>query len=180
MNFGIPAGAILPFAGMKTKVPMGFLLCAGQSLAKSDYPSLFEIIGSAHGGNATHFNLPDYRGRFLRGVADSTNLDPDRATRTAMNTGGATGDNVGSVQGHAFQTHTHTQQAHAHGKTIYGVADALGPYISSTNGTTQPTAWATDNATALNNNTGATGANSQASTAETRPVNANVLWIIKV
>jgi len=42
--------------------------CAGQELLISEYRDLFKIIGTAFGGDGkTTFNLPDLRGRFLRG-----------------------------------------------------------------------------------------------------------------
>lgn len=50
-----------------------------------------------------NFNLPDYRGRFLRGLDGTAGNDPDKLTRTAMNFGGNTGNNVGSVQNDALQ-----------------------------------------------------------------------------
>jgi len=109
-----PVGVVFPYAG--TTVPSGWLHSDDSQITRTTYEDLFTAIGTAHGtGNGTTtFHIPDYRGRFLRGFADSQTTDPDRATRTAMNAGGATGDNVGSIQGHAFQTHTHTQPAHTH------------------------------------------------------------------
>jgi len=63
--------------------------------------------GYGQGDLSTTFNLPDFRGRFLRGVDMGTARDPDRASRTTMNTGGNTGDAVGSIQSNQIQTHTH-------------------------------------------------------------------------
>ncbi len=98
---GVPAGVVLPFAG--NTAPKGYLLCDGSVISRATYKSLFDAIGTLHGsGNgSTTFHLPDYRGRFLRGKDGSTGRDPDRGSRTAANAGGATGDNVGSVQGDA-------------------------------------------------------------------------------
>jgi microcystin-dependent protein len=61
---------------------------------------LYAAILNAHGSGdgTTTFALPDYRGRFIRGRANSSANDPNRATRTAAAAGGATGDAVGSVQ----------------------------------------------------------------------------------
>ena len=59
---------------------------------------MFAAIQNAHGGGANSFNLPDYRGRFLRGATGTINRDPDAASRTAMNDAGNTGNNVGSIQ----------------------------------------------------------------------------------
>lgn len=47
----------------------GWLLCDGSSYLQSDYPSLFECLGIKFGGDDTHFNVPDLRGRFLQMVS---------------------------------------------------------------------------------------------------------------
>jgi microcystin-dependent protein len=45
-------------------VPPGWELCEGQVLQIEDYPELFGVIGTTHGGNGTtNFQLPDFRGR---------------------------------------------------------------------------------------------------------------------
>ena len=133
-------GIVVPFAGPPANIPPGWLLCDGSTIDGTVYAPLYAAIGEAHGdggdGPGSMFNLPDYRGRFLRGVDQGQGRDPDSAGRTAMNTGGNTGDNVGSVQGAAtglpatdFTTgtagdHTHTIQANgAHTHTIFGVGD---------------------------------------------------------
>jgi hypothetical protein len=104
---GNPAGSIIAFGG--TSAPTGWLLCDGSAVSRTTYAALFSTIGTAYGsGNGTTtFNLPDFRGRFLRGVDGTANNDPDKATRTTMNAGGNTGNNVGSVQDDAFQGHGH-------------------------------------------------------------------------
>ncbi len=181
----LPVGAVLPFAG--TVCPDGFLFCHGQYFNKTAYPKLFEVIGNAHGGDANGFNLPDYRGTFLRGVDGVAGKDPDKAARTAMNAGGNTGNNVGSFQGHAFQTHTHIQNPHAHnlyGRPAQGAgSNSMGTGQSSLADVTYSSA----NQVATNIATGAqtagsltVGTHAQQSAAETRPVNANVNFIIKV
>lgn len=99
----LPAGVLVPFAGQGTssRLASSYLLCDGTPLNAQQYAVLSAAIGTAHGGNATTFNLPDYRGRFLRGVDNGSGRDPGAAGRTAMATGGATADAVGSVQGSA-------------------------------------------------------------------------------
>lgn len=47
----------------------GWLLCDGSSYLQSDYPALFECLGIKFGGDDTHFNVPDLRGRFLQMVS---------------------------------------------------------------------------------------------------------------
>lgn len=44
--------------------PVGWELCAGQTLAISQYTALFALLGTSYGGNGqTTFALPDLRGR---------------------------------------------------------------------------------------------------------------------
>jgi microcystin-dependent protein len=106
----IPAGTIAPFGG--GTVPEGWLLCDGSTVSRTTYSALFSAVGTVHGqGNGSStFHLPDYRGRFLRGADNmgtgAAGRDPNAETRTAANTGGATGSGVGSVQADALQNIT--------------------------------------------------------------------------
>jgi microcystin-dependent protein len=97
----MPSGVILPFGG--GTAPTGWLLCDGSAISRTTYANLFAAIGTAHGygDNSTTFNLPDFRGRFMRGVDGTANRDPDKGTRTSAATGGNTGNNVGSAQTNA-------------------------------------------------------------------------------
>jgi microcystin-dependent protein len=97
---GIPAGTVVAFAG--TAVPNGWMLCDGCSLNRSENIALFNAIGTAWGfTSSTTFNIPDMRGVFLRGVDGTKGRDADKASRTALNTGGNTGNTVGSYQRNA-------------------------------------------------------------------------------
>lgn len=101
-------GVILSYGG--TSAPAGHLLCDGSAINRVTYSNLFDIIGESFGegdGSIT-FNIPDLRGYFLRGRDAGQGIDPNAATRTALQTGGNTGDNVGSKQADAFQSHRHT------------------------------------------------------------------------
>ena len=43
-------------------VPSGWMLCDGRSLSSTDYPALFQVIGTTFGGDGQNFfNLPDFR-----------------------------------------------------------------------------------------------------------------------
>ena len=105
----IPPGSVVAFAGASS--PAGWLLCDGSLVSRTAYPNLLTAIGVAYGiGDGINtFALPDYRGRFLRGVSGSTNRDPDAASRLPMDAGqeGNAGNKVGSVQGEAVGTHYH-------------------------------------------------------------------------
>ena len=74
----VPTGAIM--AWPTESIPSGWLKCQGQAVARSTYSDLFSALGVIYGagdGSST-FNLPDYRGEFLRGRAEGSANDPDR------------------------------------------------------------------------------------------------------
>jgi microcystin-dependent protein len=106
-----PVGMVSSFVG--TNAPTGWLLCDGATVSRSQYAALFAIMGISHGSGdgATTFHLPDYRGRFLRGVdgPDGSNgdRDPDSASRSAMANGGTTANGLGSVQADQLIRHSH-------------------------------------------------------------------------
>ena len=57
---GVPVGTIIPFAG--NSIPEGYLLCDGSAISRTDYATLFAVIGTIYGtgdGNST-FNLPNW------------------------------------------------------------------------------------------------------------------------
>ena len=84
-----------------------WLYCDGSDYAPAQYPKLYAKIGYRWGQVGDNFRVPDMRGFFPRGFDDSEGNDPDAATRYALYSGGADGDNVGSYQHDAFQCHTH-------------------------------------------------------------------------
>lgn len=104
----VPTGSEMLYAG--TSAPSGWLMCDGSAVSRTTYANLFAVIGVEHGSGdgTTTFNVPDARGRFVRFADGSAGRDPDSASRTAMNPGGATGNNVGSVQADSVGAHTHS------------------------------------------------------------------------
>lgn len=109
-----PVGTVVAFAGPTP--PAGWLLCDGAAVNRTTYADLYAVIGDTwgYGDQSATFNLPDLRGRFLRGVNDppasgepDPARDPDVGSRSECKPGGATGDSVGSVQEDAFQGHRH-------------------------------------------------------------------------
>jgi microcystin-dependent protein len=164
----VPAGTVIAFAG--TVAPTGWLLCNGSAINRSTYSALFTAIGSAHGSGdgLTTFNLPDYRGRFLRGVDSTAGNDPDKLTRTAMATGGNTGNAVGSLQSDENKPHAHFVHASDNPNnvptnstnTLAGGIFSIGSFRYSTSPATHSPS---------SNSTGA----------ESRPKNASVNYIIK-
>jgi len=177
----VPVGTIIAWGGASSSVPAGWMLCNGKALSKSAYPELFAAIGTSWGASGEKFNLPDLRGRFLRGEDAGTGRDPDVKKRTPCNPGGsATG--VGSVQGDSLQDHTHDQTPHTHDYlyeyNIFQIADTgSGTWIKRTD--TKYLASTSSNANIL----GAIRYNTKSKVnagEETRPKNASVNFIIKV
>jgi len=151
-----PSGAIMAFA--MESAPTGWLECDGSDVSRTTYAALFAAIGTAYGygDNSTTFTLPDFRGKFVRGWDHGAGNDPDAASRTAQDTGGDTGDNVGSVQDHELDSHTHTDNR------LLGAAPATIAAAGS------------DYKISDASVTGATGGS------ETRPINAYAMYCIKV
>lgn len=142
-----PPGMIVAYGG--TTAPTGWFLCDGSTVSRTTYAPLFTAIGTAFGsGNGTTtFHLPDLRGRFLRGLDNGAGRDSNAAARTAMNGGGSTGDNIGSLQTDAFQGHWHW--IHTGYRNVAAFTQALVPGNGS-NGVPWPGGWATVNGTGAN------------------------------
>jgi microcystin-dependent protein len=112
----VPIGTILPYGGLVsgssqgTLDLQGYLFCDGTAISRTGYNELFSVIGNFFGAgdSVNTFNLPNLQGLFLRGVSHGSGNDPDANSRTASGPNGNTGDNVGSYQGDAFASHTHT------------------------------------------------------------------------
>jgi microcystin-dependent protein len=64
VSFSLP-GMIVPFAGLDSKVPTGWLFCNGQTISRTTYSALFSVISTTYGAGdgSTTFALPDLRGR---------------------------------------------------------------------------------------------------------------------
>lgn len=151
---------------MATTPEPGYLEADGSALSRFRYAELFngsiQAIGTACGtDSAYNFNIAASRGRFPRFWDHGASIDPDTATasRTPMATGGNNGDNLGSVQADAFQSHVHQMPV--------GQSSQVLPYqanFNSTNSTQQDTSGPT---------TGRTSS-------ETRPKNFNIMLVVKV
>jgi microcystin-dependent protein len=123
-----PVGTMLSLAGTINESALkaqGWLYCNGNTVSRTTYSALYEVIGNAFGdGDGTStFNLPDARGRFLRGTDNGAGVDPDSANRTANHPGGNTGNNVGSVQGYATAKPTVAFTATTAGNHCHTVAN---------------------------------------------------------
>lgn len=97
---GVLAGLILPFAN--TSVPSGFLSCDGAAVSRTTYATLFTAIGTVWGsGNGSStFNVPDFRGAFLRGTGSHGTSNMAKGTDFA-------GAAVGAFENDQAQDHEH-------------------------------------------------------------------------
>lgn len=63
----VPIGTVVFYLG--TTIPDGYLLCNGASLSRTEFPELFEVLGTKCGSvDSAHFTLPDTHHRFLEGT----------------------------------------------------------------------------------------------------------------
>ena len=76
-------------------IPANYLICEGAAISRTNYANLFSVIGTIWGAGdgSTTFNVPDFRGLFLRGYDNGRGIDPGR--------------NFGSYQDMAIQSHSH-------------------------------------------------------------------------
>ena len=163
-----PPGTVVAYMG--TTAPDGWLLCNGDSYSRNaPYNKLYAVIGNATGSaDAANFNVPDLRGRFLRGWTDlagttgvardpdATNTNVATGGRGASNPGGQVGNLIGSLQYDAFRSHRHTSSLlSGHGTRYVNYSGSNASY-----------GW-------LDVESSATGGN------ETRPANVYVNYIIK-
>jgi microcystin-dependent protein len=171
---GVPVGTVLTFTrdDSTDALPSGYLLCDGVSISQTTYSALYTVVGTAFGDGSTgtgatgtgNFNIPDFRGFFLRGrVYTSTSTrDADNASRTALTAGGNATHNMGSYQTDAYVTHTH--------QITNNIIATGSPYQLAGSGYTQ-------SASATSVTSGPSAGNT--STNETRPKNIYVEYIIK-
>jgi len=177
--------------------PTGYLYCNGAAVSRGTYATLFGIVGTTfgQGDGSTTFNLPDYRGKFIRGVDDGAGNDPDAASRTHQTTGGNTGDKAGTCQT-AQQSKAHTHPIpHQHdtttcitngGATL--IVDNTNPYgttsyshnysqvgTAAISANSQPYQKTSDTLTA-NSSTN----NSYTDGLEVRPINTSIYFHIKI
>lgn len=87
-----PVGTIQAFAF--DTIPMGWLVCDGQSVRINEYYALYQRIGNTFGkAEDGEFKLPDLRGRFIRGWDGEGVVDKERI--------------FGSTQEDSVQQHNH-------------------------------------------------------------------------
>lgn len=95
-----PLGVINPFGG--ANAPEGWLLCDGQAISRADYADLFAVIGTAFGSGdgSTTFNIPDFRGEFLRGAGNNSHSGQGNGGAVGAHQDGTTV--VASIMGNGY------------------------------------------------------------------------------
>jgi microcystin-dependent protein len=173
--FDMPIGTVVAFAGEDVQLPDGWLYCDGSHLNRTDYTALYDIIGWTYGKpNSQQFDLPDYRGIFLRGIDTSyaqkstSGRDPDRYSRTDPTNATPIGNRVGSIQGDTIKLHDHLVGRQQASLSITGG----GFQVAGMSNGSSPSIYTQDNAGEAKD-----PLINRAS--ETRPKNAYVNWIIK-
>lgn len=124
----VPVGAV--FYMSRSTVPQGYLEANGQAVSRSTYTALWQYLGSPNTGDgATTFNLPDYRGEFIRGWDNGRGVDTNRQ--------------IGSIQysqnlehGHLFDDirWSEISGAYTYDDPMLGVI-SIGPGAGSSRGT---------------------------------------------
>lgn len=172
-----PGDAVSP-----TPIPLGYLECDGSAISRTTYADLFSVIGEIYGvGDGVNtFNIPDYRGVFLRGFDNGAGNDLDAASRTDRGDG-STGDVIGARQNNATKrpnTSFTTNNPGTHKHFFTAVQDSsipsAGGYIMSADYTTPfGTTREVEGGGSHTHSITLGGDN------ETRPINISVMYIIK-
>lgn len=118
INGRIPAGSMLPFAGLTA--PAGYLKCNGSLISRILYSDLFAAIGTTWGAGdgSTTFAIPDHRGVFLRGLDEGKGYDAGRG--------------IGTYSADTVGAHTHNLPTNDTAIPVSGAAKYVGISQTST------------------------------------------------
>jgi microcystin-dependent protein len=113
---------------VSTSAPAGVIACDGSTHLKSAYPDLYAVIDPFYIIDATHFSVPDLRGRVIVGVGTGPGL-------TTRNLGDILGEEKHTLTIAELAAHSHTDLGHTH------VESAAAPNATTIGaGAPQPTA----------------------------------------
>lgn len=124
---GAPVGGMMDWPA--AIAPTGWLICAGQTLSRTDYADLFAVVGTTFGApSGSTFNLPDLRGRVSAGLDVDSGGYADRLTTPNSRTIGASGgtQTVTLTVGQ-MPSHTHTGSTSSAGAHTHNVGVGIGP-----------------------------------------------------
>jgi len=129
LPYSVPLGGGLPYFGLTTP-NSAFAFPYGQSINRTTYQSLFNVIGTTYGSvDGSTFNLPDLRGRVLAGRDDMGGAAASRLTSSYFGASAAALGAVGGAESHTLATgempsHTHANTlndpGHKHKVVAYG------------------------------------------------------------
>lgn len=119
-------GMVAPFA--MVAAPAGWLKCNGTAVSRITFAKLFAAVGTTYGaGDGTvTFNLPDLRGRFLRGWSDGAGLDAGRVIGSHQDwQNGSHNHSAGSGHSgdHAHGAGSHNAGHHSHSGSTAGAGE---------------------------------------------------------
>jgi microcystin-dependent protein len=112
----MPAGVIMPFAGVSTSIPAGWLLCDGSYVSRTTYATLFAVLGTRWGStDNTNFRLPLLTDKGLVGATNDSVV------------GQLAGSNTVTLATTNLPSHTHNvvDPGHVHGLVDPGHAHPL-------------------------------------------------------
>jgi Phage Tail Collar Domain len=157
-----PAGTVVAFAGKN--LPAGWLWCNGDILPRAGvYSRLYAALGETYGrgDGRTTFGIPDYRGKFLRGIDQQGAGGMSKIDQDRIKSGGG----VGSPQDESFKAHHHDADA----QKFSEVGPSPGVEHYGGFGTGQ----------SLGEPPGKKVSTEETGGSETRPINVAVNWIVK-
>lgn len=105
-----------------TTAPNGTLKANGATVSRSTYARLFARIGTRYGvgDGSTTFQLPDWRGYFIRGLDDGRGVDSGRS--------------IGTTQADDFKSHNHTRVISGVTAGLITLGNASGPMDGGASG----------------------------------------------
>lgn len=96
---------------------LGWLICDGSSISRSDYAELFNIIGTSFGSDSsTTFNIPNCKGKVLGAIGTGIGL-------TARSIGDLVGEETHTMTLNELVTHSHTGTTVTSGSHTHGITD---------------------------------------------------------
>lgn len=120
LDDNVPVGTIAPFGG--TTDPSYWLICDGRAISRTDYASLFSVIGTTYGvgdGNTT-FNIPDLRGNVAVGASATYGLGDTggESTHVLVENELPTIDGYLTWHGQEHGTHVYHVNGHFYGTQV--------------------------------------------------------------
>lgn len=158
INAGV--GFCLPYYG--TEAPPGTLACDGSEISREAYKELFAVLGTKAGAGdgVSTFNLPDFRGRFIRGTGGN-------AAALGVQQGDAIRNIIGDMEDFLYRGYPQAVGPHANGALYVDLDNEGARYGVSASVTAQ-----TGDLVILDVSRVVPTA------AENRPVNVALLWCI--